>query len=418
MRAEWTARRRAYVVLIALLAATSGTYALVLALVGGLEDNIGGELSDNLAADMRVSNGAQGVADGELIRGHQDAMVALRAAADGTRVAPRLEVEGLFAQGGGFQTGRFDDGNASRSAGILIGIEPEADARVTDLRAYLTRGVWIGEGPTYEAPTGERLVPIVVGERFLETSNATVAIDGEFSWRAVYNVTAGRLENNQLVQVKGIVVGAYETGFRMIDRAVAYAPRDEVARLIGEHPGNPPANVLVVRTPAPDEVAATAERLGLTSMGAEEFRRTYLGPVFTTVRIVAWTIVATLTLMTAGWFAHTLGHHVQADRRKIATLRAIGVPQETFRELYVGLAVGLGFAGGAAGVAAAVALGQLVRAATWATGIAGPRPFAPQVTLLEALALVALAVATSAAAAAIALRRLRGQSIRDALRAP
>lgn len=415
MRAEWAARKRAYVVLLVLFASTSATYAMVLALVGGLEDRIGGELSDNLASDLRVSNGAQGVADGDMIPNASDVLLGLRAAAAGTRTAPRLEVEGLFAHGGGFTTGRFEAPNVSRSAGILIGIDPAAEVGVVDLSGYLTRGVWLDAAPAYETPQGERVTPIVVGERFLETSNATVAT-GVFSWDAVFNVTAGRLENNQLVTTKAIVVGAYSTGFRMIDRAVVYAPRGEVARLVGQHPGDPPANVILVSARDVGAVSASAHRLGLTTMPAQEFRETYLGPVFTTVRVVAWAIVGVLTMMTAGWFAHTLGHHVAADRRKIATLRAIGVPTQTFAQLYVGLAIGLGAAGAALGLAAALLLGLVVRAATSALSVAGPRPFAPQFALAEAVGLVALAVATSALAAVVALRRLRGQSIRDALR--
>lgn len=416
-RAEWRARRRAYLVLLVLFAATSGTYAVVLSLVGGLEDNIGGELSDNLAADIRVSNGAQGVADGEDIAGWRDVSTRLAAAAPDARVAPRLELEALFAHGGGFATGRSEEPNVARSAGILVGIDGPADAEVADIGRYLTRGVRIDEAPAYETPRGERLVPIIVGERFLETTNATVA-DGAFSWRAVFNFTAGRLENGQLVVERGIVVGAYSTGFRMIDRAVVYAPRGDVARLVGGHPGDPPANVLLVATHHPETVARAAAEAGFTTMDAAEFRETYLGPVFDTVRAVAWAVVAMLTLMTAGWFAHTLGHHVRADRRKIATLRAIGIPTEAFTRMYVGLGAALGLAGGIVGVGAALALGFLVFVVTSALPLVGARPFVPQASAVELLGLVLLAAATAAAAARVALRRLGSEGIRDALRAP
>lgn len=415
LRAELRARRNAYVVLLVLFAATSGTYAVVLSLVGGLEDHIGGELSDNLAADLRVTLGAQGVADGDLITNEVDAATAIRAASPGARVAPRLEVEGLLAHAGGFTTGRFESPNTSRSAAVLVGIDVGVDASVSNVAPYLTRGVLLADAPTYETPTGERLVPVLVGERFLETSNATIA-EGTFTWRAVFNLTAGRLENNQLVQDRVIAVGAYETGFRMIDRAVVYAPRGDVARLIGQHPGAPPANVLLVDAPDPTAAADAARRLGFDVMGAQEFRRTYLGPVFDTVRVVAWAIVAALTLMTAGWFAHTLSHHVRADRQKIATLRAIGIPTEAFTTLYVGLGAWLGLAGGLLGIALALAVGAALRLASATVDALGPRTFAPALAPVEALGLMALAVLAAALAALAAVRRARNVSIRDALR--
>lgn len=418
LRAEWDARRKAYVVLIALFAATSCTYALVLALVGGLEQRIGGELSDNLAGDVRVSQGSQGVADGELIDGYADQMTRLRHAAPGTRAAARLEIEGLFLHGATFTTGRSDLPGVSRSAGILVGIDPAAEAGIVDPRTYRSRGATLLDDlPAYETPSGARLVPIVVGEQFLNTTDVKVA-NGTFSWDAVYNVTAGRVENNNLVTMQCIVVGSYATGFRMIDRAIVYAPRGNVARLVGEHPGDPPANVILVRSPDPGAVVRAAEEGGLTAITALDFRQTYLGPVFTTVRIVAWSIVGALTLMTAGWFAHTLSHHVTADKRKIATLRAIGIPREAFTRLYVGVGVGLGLVGAVVGLAAAALLAALIYLVTGLPAVLGGRPFLPDLDPQEGLALVAIGVLSSALAAAMAVRRVRRQSIKDALHAP
>ncbi|HEX2022771.1 MAG TPA: FtsX-like permease family protein, partial [Candidatus Thermoplasmatota archaeon] len=375
---------------------------------------IGGELSDNLAGDVRVSKGAEGVADGDPIPNVTDVVAAIRAAAPGSRAAPRLEAEALFLHNASFSTGRSDAAGTRLSAGILVGVDPALEAAVVPLRRYLVEGATLDDPlPEYRTPQGIRLVPIVAGKQFLATSNVSVA-RGEFTWDAVFNVTAGRLENNNLVTIQAIVVGEYETGFRMIDRAVVYAPRGEVARLLGDHPGNPPANVLLVRTSHPEAAAAEARALGLTAILASGFRESYLGPVFDTVRVVAWAIVATLTVMTAAWFAHTLGHHVRADRRKIATLRAIGLPQDVFARVYVSLGVALGLAGGAVGLAVAWALNALVEVAT--APLLNGRPFVPRLSAWEGAGLLVLSVAMAGAAALVALQRLRGEPIRDALR--
>ena len=408
--AEWRARRNAYLVLALLLAATSGASFLVLSVVNGLEESVGDELSQTLGADVRVAAGKTGLGDGALLASLPDTLDGLRAADPRARFAPRLETQAIFIQDGDFTS---SDDPSSRAAAVLLGIDPEADAQVMDLDALLVQGRGREAlAGTYRTPQGERLVPILVGEAFLETGNATVA-GAEFSWDAVYNFSAGQVENGGLVTAKGLVVGVYATGFRMVDRLVVYAPREDVARLLGHHPGNPPANVVLVKTADADAVSRGAADMGLTAISAPEFRESYLGPVFLGVRATAWTVAVLLALMTAGWVGYTLAHHVHADRHKIATLRAVGIPDRAIGRTYLLLAALLGGAGALAGILASSLLSAGVAALARGTGLPAPSP-----SLLEAVVLALLSGLAALATAQWALRRAVRVSIRDALQAP
>ncbi|HWG91771.1 MAG TPA: FtsX-like permease family protein, partial [Candidatus Thermoplasmatota archaeon] len=390
-RAEWRARKRTYVVLLTLLAATSATYFLVLALVGGLEDRIGNELSNTLAGDVRLTEGRSGLGDGTILPDARDRIAGLAYAAPGSRFSPRLETEALFLHGQDF-TNVFEEESATRGAGLLVGIDPQADEAVAPIRPYLVGGVDLLHAPAnLRAPTGERLVPLVVGTAFLESTNVTLAPEGRFAWEAVYNITVGRFENGLPVTVKGIVVGTYATGFNTIDRFVIYAPRGDVAYLLGFHPGEPPANVILVETAHPEAVSKAAGRYNLTAKTPDVFRRDNLGPVFAAVGTFAWILVLVLSIMATGWIAHTLGHHVTSDLRKIATLRAIGIPEVTFVKMYLLLGAALGLLGGLAGVGLGALLAFVTAQVTSMPGVLpGNIPFTPHASLLEALGLIAL----------------------------
>jgi ABC-type lipoprotein release transport system permease subunit len=408
--AEWRARRNAYLVLAALLAATSGASFLVLSVVNGLEEGIGNELSQTLGGDVRVARGKTGLGDGDVMAGVFDVLAGLQAAEPRAYLAPRLETQAIFIQDGDFTA---SEQPSSRAAAVLVGLDPAADARVVGLDGLVTAG----EGRAallraYRAPTGETLVPILVGEAFLETGNATVA-GATFSWDSVYNFSAGQVENGGLVTARGIVVGTYATGFRMVDRLVVYAPRGEVARLLGHHPENPPANVVLVKTSDPDAVAAGATRLGFSTLDAPAFRESYLGPVFLGVRATAWTVAGLLALMTAGWVGYTLAHHVQADRAKIATLRAVGIPDRAIARTYLLVAAVLGGVGALVGVLAAALLSLGVGLLARGTGLPAPSP-----SLLEGVLLAVLSGLAALATCRLALRRAVRVSIRDALQAP
>ncbi|HUR67704.1 MAG TPA: FtsX-like permease family protein [Candidatus Thermoplasmatota archaeon] len=410
--AEWRARRGRYVALGCLLAATAAASFLVLSVVNGLEEGIGVEISKTLGGDVRIARNETGLGDGAMIRDLRDAMRRMEYADPSATFAPRLETQGLFLKDVDFSTQRNAE-PGDRAAAVLLGIDAAQDARVVELDDLVVRG----EGRAaflrdYRAPDGERLVPILVGESFLQTGNASV-YNGTFSWSNVYNFSAGRIENNQMLRSKGIVVGAYATGFRMVDRLVVYAPRADIARLLGENPSDPPANVLLASTPRPEALAREARTAGYEASVAPEFRETYLGPVFVNVRVAAWAIVGLLALMTAGWMGYTLAHHVHEDRRKIATLRALGIPDREIANTYMLLGGALAGAAAVAGVVAATLLGLVAFALAPFTGLLAPSPSVVEAALLVVLSLVAGLVTVS-----WAVRRAARVNIREALQAP
>lgn len=413
VEAEWRARRRSYVVLALLLTATAGTLFLVLSAVDGLQEGLGSELSDTLGSDVRLTRGRTGLGDGEIMRDLRDVEAGIAFASPDARFAPRLETQAILLHGADFTTS-VESTEESRSAAVLVGIDPAVDALVSPLPEYLAGGVPLGRAPALTLPDGEPLVPLYVGKTFLERTNGTLS-PGDFSWGAVFNLTTGRVENGRLVTAHGIVVGVYETGFRMIDRLVIYAPRPEVARLLGYFPTDPPANVVLVRGGDAAAIEAHAHRVGLSSIDAPAFRESYLGPAFLAVRLTAWTVLAVLTLMTAGWVAHTLAHHVHSDRRKIATLRAIGIPAVEFSRVYLVLGAALGAVGGVVGAGAGALVAFATRAVLDASGSRFP---GPQLRVVDAGFVVALSLGAALLAAQWAIAQARRRSIREALAAP
>lgn len=408
--AEWSARRQRYVALAALLAATAGASFLVLAVVNGLESDIGEEISVTMGGDLRLTRGRTGLGDGASIEDLRDALAGLAFVDPRASYAPRLETQAILLHGSDFTTA----GDApTRSAAVLLGIDADADARVTDVSDLLV----MGEGMEalareWRAPDGERLVPIIVGKSFLENGNVTVW-NGTFSWSSVYNLSVGHVENGRLVRSRALVVGAYETGFRMVDHLVIYAPRGEVARLLGGFSTDPHANVIIARTSDAKALAERAVEMGYLAMPAVEFRESYLGPVFVSVRLAAWSIVALLVLMTAGWMGYTLAHHVHEDRRKIATLRAVGIPDRVIARTYLALAGVLSVVAALVGFFAALVLSLAASLAARHTRVVAPVPSA-----LDALALLVLGVAAALLAVRWAVGRAARVSIREALQAP
>lgn len=411
-QAEWRARRSRYLALGALLAATAAASFLVLSVVNGLEEGIGAEISQTLGGDVRIALNKTGLGDGSFIDDYEDVQARLRAVDPRAIFAPRLETQAIFLKDADF-TASSDALPGHRAAAVIIGIDAAKDGKVLDMDGLVVDGrAREALAQEWRGPTGERLVPLLVGRSFLETGNASV-YNGTFSWSSVYNFSAGHIENNQMVRSKGIVVGVYETGFRMIDRLVVYAPRGEVARLLGEFPTDPPANVILAKTATPRALADGASERGFEVAVAQDFREAYLAPVFVNVRVAAWAIVALLAVMTAGWMGYTIAHHVHEDRRKIATLRAVGIPARVISRTYLLLAGALAAGGAVMGVLAAIVLGLLAAIATRWTGLLAPVP-----SLGEGLLLVGLSLAAALGAVEWAVLRASRISIRDALQAP
>lgn len=409
-QAEWAARKRRYIALVVLLSATAAASFLVLSVVNGLEDDIGGEIAQTLGGDIRIARGKSGLGDGDTIRDLRDALAALRYVDPDARFAPRLETQAIFLHGADFTTNEAPE---SRGAAVLVGIDPAVEAGVSDFDSLIAQGQGSESfARAWTTPDGGRLVPLIVGAAMLESQNVTIATD-EFAWSSVVNMSAGYVENGRLVHERGIVVGAYETGFRMVDRLVVYAPRGDVARLMGEFPTEPPATVILAKTSRPAQLAEGAVGAGFVVAPSEEFRASYLGPVFASVRVAAWSIVGLLALMTAGWMGYTLAHHVHEDRRKIAMLRAVGISDAIIGRMYLAVGAAVATTGALVGVGVAALVALLGAVLSRFTRVIVPAP-----SLVEALALVLLSLVTGVLAVRWAFQRTAKVSIREALQAP
>lgn len=389
---------------------TFATAALVVMLgsVNGVYASIGVELQDTLSSDWRLADGnAGGLAEGHFVEGAGATAERIEAAVPGARVVPRIEVPGLF-----LHTEQYEDWDAS----LLIGIDPRADPDVARVADRLIAGRLVRDEEIWQ--NGTAYAEVVVGRAMLEALGMTVYDGDVVRPENVMRMSAGRfsLEAGAIRPLIrwAVVVGVVDTGFGPVDRHTVYAHLGMVRSLLRMDFDDEPANVLLVRAPedAPVAAAARAERLNATS--AREFRDGYLAAVFEPVRAFTTVVSAVVLVLAGGWAAHVAAAALLADKRRVAVLRALGVPTR----LLLGPATAIIVLAGAVGAAAGFVLGILVGVGIEAADVRFGSGFRLLFDVpLGAVVLVVLAVvvtgAVAAAGAGLALRRV---PVTDALR--
>lgn len=407
LRSELARRTRVYALLLGVFTFATASLVLLLGATNGILDSVGVELEDTLAADWRLADGnPKELADGRFFPAASALAARIERAAPGSVVVPRLEIQGVF-----LHTSRFEDFDS----GLILGVDPARDpdvARfpVTEGKALNAENVWI-DGKPYPQ--------LVVGRDLLDALGMHV-YNGTLTEKHVLNVTAGRFSTEGAVSRpvvrEGVVVGTFEAGFSPIDRRTLVMHVDAARALLRMQLDDDPANVLLVRAPAGADVAAAARSESLNATSSREFRDDYLEAVIGPLRVFTALIVALVLALAGGWVANVAAAALLGDRRRIAVLRALGLPTR----LVVGPAAALVVGAGAAGAAIGFALGWLAGRAVEAIDVAPPG--SPRLSLLVHLPAsvgvgIALAVlATAALAAWAAAAALRRVPVTEALR--
>lgn len=410
LRSEAERRRRTYALLFAVfLAATTGL-SLLLGAVAGVEDAVGRGLRDTVTSDHRLAqHRPERLGEGPVFL--RASAVAARIAADvpGARAVPRLEFDAVF-----LHTERYED----FATGLAVGVDPVRDADVARVAPLIVAGRWLDAQNVWIG--GTPYPQLVVGEDMLRGMNLTV-FDGELRASNLLNVTAGRFQSegqvSRPVVREGVVVGAFRTGFLPLDRGIVYMHQETARELLRVHLEADAANVVLVAAPpdAADALARAAQREGLDHASAREFREEYLNAVFVPLRAFARLVTLVVLALAGGWATHVVVSAVLGDRRRLAVLRALGLPTT----LLVGPVALALLVAAAAGAALGLTLGALV---AWALSVAGFR--APGIAALDFVALpstidiallglaVVATVVVAAAGAGLALRRI---GVADAL---
>jgi ABC-type lipoprotein release transport system permease subunit len=259
-----------------------------------------------------------------------------------------------------------------------------------------------------------------VGEKLLERLNMTIYDGTTLAPASLLNVTAGRFsgERGEIRPVvrQGIVVGAFRTGFEPVDRRLVYVHLETARELLRMQLDPDPATVLLVDGAADAALRGAAGEVGLRVSSASDFREEYLHAVLVPIRAFKDLVTVVLFAVAAGWVTHVVVDTILTDRRRLAVLRALGVPAS----LLVSPVAAALLAVASAGTLAGLALAWAVARALGTAGVRAPGfehlDFVATLPPLAALgvALGALAVALVAAGgAALALRRI---GVTEALR--
>lgn len=378
---ELRRRRDTYALLVGVFLLATTALGLIVGSVNGVLAGVGVEIRDTLSSDARLVRGDATNLGGGRFVDNADAQASELRALSGAAVAPRIEVQGvLLHEGAAYE--EFD-------SGLLIGVDPARDALVADVPSRLVAGRWIDAESVWIG--GAPYAQLVVGADMLRAHGMTV-FDGSLRASDLLNVTAGRFDADsgalRPVTKTGIVVGVFETGFNPIDRRTVYLHIGAARELLRAQFEPAAANVLLAKGGDPQALAQAARADGFETASHERFREHYLGAVLAPLRAFTALVTLVVLALAGGWVAHVVAGAVLGDRRRIAVLRALGVPAR----LVVGPIAVLLLACAAVGVA----LGLAVALATsGALGLVDLR--IPGVGPSLRVALTAAAAATIAA---------------------
>lgn len=317
---ELRRRTRTYALLVGVFVLASGALGVILGSVAGVMDGIGGEIRETLTSDHRIVRGDPTNLGGGRLFADADAAIVRLQQASGATMAARVEVQGLFLHAGEYED--FD-------SGLLVGVDPSRDARVADVDERVVEGRWLDAENLWI--DGTPYPQLVVGEDMLRALDMRVHEPGAaLTGASLLNVTAGRFSADEgalrPVVKTGVVVGAFKTGFNPIDRRTVYVHADAARELLRAQFDHEVANVLLATGGDADALASAARAEGFNVTSAAAFRDHYLSAVVTPLRAFTALVTVVVLALAGGWVAHVVAGAVLSDRRRIAVLRALGVP--------------------------------------------------------------------------------------------
>lgn len=326
-RGQWRIQGRRQLALAASFAAGLLAFFLIAMLLQGAQDGAVRPLRDLLTADARITWGNSEVAGGMPIDDHREVASRLRTL-EGVVVAPRWEASQVTVR-------RDEPGNWT--GGLLVGLDPGITPEGEAIGPYLLWGSFLPTTSLADPATGRVYVPLVVGEAAARRLNLTRNDDGSPDFSQVLVVTSGRFAHaNDMrpLSVEAVVVGIFATGIDSLDRFTAFVPIEEARRLVGDRPGDPTANAILVYGHGPRQVDALGIE-GAQAQDATSFANGVMGSFLLLLRVAGGLAVALVLVLLGVWLVHEVGTMVLRDRPVVAALRAIGIPFATILRGYV-----------------------------------------------------------------------------------
>jgi ABC-type lipoprotein release transport system permease subunit len=393
---------------VIVIASTAGLF-LILGLSDGLMAGLGGELGSTLAGDVRFSRGSYEFGEGAMVDGASSVRDEVARKNPSAAFAERFELQVLLQHEGNIEKWR---------AAFMVGIEPEADASVSDLSTRMVAGDYLVPGPVTEDLI--TYYPVVAGRDLVTALNATMW-DGRatITPKNVINATAGRnVASGSPITVRLVVSGVYSTGLKIIDARAVFVDIGAPRILTGGFPDDDSANVFLAKTSDPDGVARSAAAAGLNATTGRAFAEGNLATVFNAIRVFVGVTGGMLVLLAGAWATHVVSTIVYEDRRTIGYVRALGMGPSDVASTYVLMGGLVGMLGAITGLLAGGIVAFLVDNLGIGLLTLGDLPIRVRLGW-EMAALLFFAVAVSSVAAAgFEVRTLKRQNVAEALREP
>lgn len=258
------------------------------------------------------------------------AEAALAAHPDVAAVAPRVEAGGLFSAGN------------RTVGGLLVGVDPDAEARVTSLPRSVGRGAWL---PTSTAPDGP--LPIVLGDQLARQLRVEVGDEVSFVSQAADGSLAA-----ELFTVAGVadVPGLPVAVVRIADARTLLVLGERVHRLVGVARD-------LARVPAIVAGVATAEGAALVGWDA---LLPGLAKSIETDRAGGYVFLFIVLAVVLLGVANTMAMSVFERTRELGVMLALGTTPGQLVALILAEAFWLSLGAVSGGVAVGTALNAVV----------------------------------------------------------
>lgn len=264
--------------------------------------------------------------------------------------APRIEVEGLISTGNGWR---------NTTGGVIFGIDPERDQKVSSLDEYIVKGSYNDLGSNDHS-----LPPVIVGSGFLKELKLHIEDgDGDIQATEKVRITLGKLREDDgniapIVQ-DFVIVAGYQTYLPYFDVLGFFIPIEQSRYLLDFNPYDPKANRILVNIEGNDASGVKEDILKrihektseeLRGDTHQEYKKTYLTDIIETTRPVGYLIISISLLSAVLRMAHASASAVQERIFDIGILRAIGFTKKRVMKVYLLEATITGLGGGILGI--------------------------------------------------------------------
>lgn len=434
-RGWFRGRRGGWLGTSAVLGATLTLLVLVTALFAGMEAETEQRVGDVFTGDLRITPVEPGVFGPGRFEPASEAVAAIgpgtTARMESQMVLSRRPFEAILSQGDEtvvIPSPGSSGGSDSVALGVLVGADFSQRAVSRHYDPYLVAGrlpcAW--EGPDAPSSSPCRFIELVISVktvRNLLTKDERDRFDAASDKIQVVrplslDITAGVARdgdyNNDVYRSRGRIVGIFDTGVDTLDSFTAWGPVEASRFLLGEELDADVANVLIVDG-GTARARSTADGRGWATEDPDVFTKRYLGQLIEALQTLSVLTASVLFTIPAFLVAHGVERVLEAQRREVAVLRAVGVPGRSVRGA-LGRLVTLMMVIALAGAAAIVALVGIALHGVLPNWDAAPLPLDVSFTPVMIIGAVAVATASVLLAYWIAVRSQRRMDVTQALR--